>query len=833
MNVLKKIPFIFIIFFVIVSQVQSEIVKRADGSQCTSQGGKCMNPKSCAGTVKSGLCPGGNDNKCCIPIEGVGSKCTYNNISGTCINTRHDKCSTTVVLNNCPGPANVKCCLSKKVTTTKNTTNNNNKNKNKNNNWFGSKCSYKNISGTCINTNVDKCSTTLVDNKCPGPVNVKCCLSKKVITTTNTTKKNTSNNSNNKVVSKKVSTSTTINKKTSNNSNIEGVGSKCSYKNISGKCINVRNEKCGTTVVLNKCPGPSNVKCCLSQKVTTTTNNNNGIGSKCTYKNIVGTCINANSDKCGTSLVKGVCPGPSNVQCCLTKKLQTTTTTTNNNKNKNTSNNSNIEGVGSKCSYKNISGKCINVRNEKCGTTVVLNKCPGPSNVKCCLSQKVTTTTNNNNGIGSKCTYKNIVGTCINANSDKCGTSLVKGACPGPSNVQCCLTKKLQTTTTTTNNTGVSVVSGTAITKFEKVTRLYLYMKYKLQNEYYKKFGKPIYFSGKQNDMFKKALDKSKSMKNGKAFVIKFTFDSSSIYGMTQAWVKEISIYQSNKNDKIYRNSIIRGRSYVTQFVDSKGNARITGGAYNSNDSISLSSVKKVNDNLSSATFFAALNEGNVSIPTEGVFHDSNLNGLSFNIDTASIGGFFLNMKRDPHGVYHAAFDCWQRLAGYIDLYDLVFDHFTEMARNKVEFTYDGKGFVLWAWKGDYINLGAGTELGLYYRNGLLNTFDLDLYAVNKNRYYMPMNVKLTFNHGVIVNYFNEKNWWMTAFNPNYLNVKASQLVSEFTVTFDIGKGSKYHSEKFNNGMFKAFCDHIESKKTGDETKWKCNKFNRTATLKF
>ena len=695
----------------IVSQVQSEIVKRADGSQCTSQGGKCMNPKSCAGTVKSGLCPGGNDNKCCIPIEGVGSKCTYNNISGTCINTRHDKCSTTVVLNNCPGPANVKCCLSKKVTTTKNTTNNNNKNKNKNNNWFGSKCSYKNISGTCINTNVDKCSTTLVDNKCPGPVNVKCCLSKKVITTTNTTKKNTSNNSNNKVVSKKVSTSTTINKKTSNNSN--------------------------------------------------------------------------------------------------------------------------IEGVGSKCSYKNISGKCINVRNEKCGTTVVLNKCPGPSNVKCCLSQKVTTTTNNNNGIGSKCTYKNIVGTCINANSDKCGTSLVKGACPGPSNVQCCLTKKLQTTTTTTNNTGVSVVSGTAITKFEKVTRLYLYMKYKLQNEYYKKFGKPIYFSGKQNDMFKKALDKSKSMKNGKAFVIKFTFDSSSIYGMTQAWVKEISIYQSNKNDKIYRNSIIRGRSYVTQFVDSKGNARITGGAYNSNDSISLSSVKKVNDNLSSATFFAALNEGNVSIPTEGVFHDSNLNGLSFNIDTASIGGFFLNMKRDPHGVYHAAFDCWQRLAGYIDLYDLVFDHFTEMARNKVEFTYDGKGFVLWAWKGDYINLGAGTELGLYYRNGLLNTFDLDLYAVNKNRYYMPMNVKLTFNHGVIVNYFNEKNWWMTAFNPNYLNVKASQLVSEFTVTFDIGKGSKYHSEKFNNGMFKAFCDHIESKKTGDETKWKCNKFNRTATLKF
>jgi len=360
-------------------------------------------------------------------------------------------------------------------------------------------------------------------------------------------------------------------------------------------------------------------------------------------------------------------------------------------------------------------------------------------------------------------------------------------------------------------------------------------MKYKLQNEYYEKYKIPFYFTGVQNDMFKKALDKSESMKNGKAYVIKFTITTSTIYGMTQAWVKQISIYQSNKNDKIYSNSTIRGRSVISQSVDAQGKGTMSGVSYYPNDSISLSTIKKINEKISSLDSFAALNEGNVSIPTEGVFHDSNINGLSFNIDTASIGGFFLNMKKDDHGVYHAAFDCWQRIGGYIDLYDLVFDYFTEMARNKVEFTYDGKGFVLWAWKGDYINLGAGTELGLYYRNGLLNTFDLDLYGVDKDRYYMPMKVKLMMNHGIIVNYSNDKNWWMTAFNPNYLNVKASQLVSEFTVNFDIGKGSKYYSEEFSKGMYKAFCNHIKSKKQGDETKWSCigDENNRIAVLKF
>lgn len=36
---------------------------------CKAEGGVCQDPSTCTGTVKPCLCPGGNDNKCCVPNE--------------------------------------------------------------------------------------------------------------------------------------------------------------------------------------------------------------------------------------------------------------------------------------------------------------------------------------------------------------------------------------------------------------------------------------------------------------------------------------------------------------------------------------------------------------------------------------------------------------------------------------------------------------------------------------------------------------------------------------------------------------------------------------------
>ena len=97
-----------------------------------------------------------------------------------------------------------------------------------------------------------------------------------------------------------------------------------------------------------------------------------------------------------------------------------------------------------------------------------------------------------------------------------------------------------------------------------------------------------------------------------------------------------------------------------------------------------------------------------------GSFKAINNAGIERGIDTAAIGAFFLQMYKDNEGVYHASFDCWQQLFGYNNLYDFFFDLGTSCEPAKFPFTYNGKEYIIWMWKGDYINLGAGAELGIY-----------------------------------------------------------------------------------------------------------------------
>ena len=42
------------------------------------------------------------------------------------------------------------------------------------------------------------------------------------------------------------------------------------------------------------------------------------------------------------------------------------------------------------------------------------------------------------------------------------------------------------------------------------------------------------------------------------------------------------------------------------------------------------------------------------------ILHANNSIAVEWDIDTAAIGAFFLDMQKDDKGVYHADFDCWQ-----------------------------------------------------------------------------------------------------------------------------------------------------------------------------
>ena len=150
-------------------------------------------------------------------------------------------------------------------------------------------------------------------------------------------------------------------------------------------------------------------------------------------------------------------------------------------------------------------------------------------------------------------------------------------------------------------------------------------------------------------------------------------------------------------------------------------------------------------------------------------------------IDWAEIGGTLLDMDADEEGIYHARFDCWQQCVGYTRFYDSIFDLFTDMRyNNEGMFNYNGQNYILWAWKGDYLNLGAGAELGFYYGGEDINS----IWQIDKSLA-MPMTLTLTHkDKGTIVNNWKNTTWWITAFNPNVKNAFANDLTAYYTVEF-------------------------------------------------
>ena len=187
------------------------------------------------------------------------------------------------------------------------------------------------------------------------------------------------------------------------------------------------------------------------------------------------------------------------------------------------------------------------------------------------------------------------------------------------------------------------------------------------------------------------------------------------------------------------------------------------------------------------------------------VLHAGNDLARMHGIDTAAVGAAVLEMEKDENGIYHARPDCWQQYAGYTDLYDYAFDAGTSMKRSKFPFKYAGEEYILWLWVGDYINLGAGAEAGIYYGGEPFWLVDTDLAKrMSMDVYYKDEN---------IISY-SDTTWWLTGFNPEYLNVSAGDMSVVYTIVFS------------DPGMFSAFC-------AANGKYWNCNPMNFSATYRF
>ena len=169
----------------------------------------------------------------------------------------------------------------------------------------------------------------------------------------------------------------------------------------------------------------------------------------------------------------------------------------------------------------------------------------------------------------------------------------------------------------------------------------------------------------------------------------------------------------------------------------------------------------------------------------------------------------------EKDGMYHAHTEALQKYGGYNDFYDYIFDRFTDMEAQPFEFSSNGQDYRFWVWKGDYLNFGAGAELGIYERYS-----STDHWVVNTNLA-MTMTMILMDAKGNIFASYNPQDpqWWITTFDPSHQNVAASSLIASFTVTFtDVG----------------LFNDFVDSKAFKDDKRWSISPDDKyTLILKF
>ncbi len=196
-----------------------------------------------------------------------------------------------------------------------------------------------------------------------------------------------------------------------------------------------------------------------------------------------------------------------------------------------------------------------------------------------------------------------------------------------------------------------------------------------------------------------------------------------------------------------------------------------------------------------------------------------------------------LNADMDDNGVYHIRSDCWQQYVHYTTGYDSVFKSAINGATNgrlsvdarqsnifwadldKDGIQDKGEEFILWSWKGDYTNLGAGAETGIYQvvevKKDKYGAYERDgdeysyVYAEVNREYSVNMTLALYYDSNKDGDFSSnemlyqtpegEKHWWVTGFDPKTQNVKSEDLRAVTTVDF-----SSYGEEQ-GKIMYDAF----------------------------
>jgi len=117
-----------------------------------------------------------------------------------------------------------------------------------------------------------------------------------------------------------------------------------------------------------------------------------------------------------------------------------------------------------------------------------------------------------------------------------------------------------------------------------------------------------------------------------------------------------------------------------------------------------------------------------------------------------------------------------------------MFDLGTSMDFDQIFFTYNNENYVFWFWKGDYLNLGIGAELGVYYGGP-------DYWEINKR---LAMNMWMSLDYkGYNIFSRTDYTWWITGFKPDEKYIKANINSDQLT--------ARYWIKLHNDSMYKQF----------------------------
>ena len=182
-----------------------------------------------------------------------------------------------------------------------------------------------------------------------------------------------------------------------------------------------------------------------------------------------------------------------------------------------------------------------------------------------------------------------------------------------------------------------------------------------------------------------------------------------------------------------------------------------------------------------------------------------------------------LGAEKGEGGIYHISQNYWQswRYVGYNKAYDSVFDRAIKLTGNKSDnsrFTFNvgDEEYAIWVWKGDYVNLGAGNELGIY-RRMKVGGISMPHWETAPDKA-MPISLSLSYANGggEILSVPEQTAWWPNGFNPQVQNNNADDFTMRATMNFSS------HPDLW---------DGFNKKWNKPNTGWTFNESNHTAEL--